>query len=443
MTAQRNMGDRSVLYFAYGSNMEPAVLEKACPGHRIVGPARLEDHRLAFTRKSRIWQAGVADVVPFNGAEVWGVLVELDEGCLSALDRKEGRAIAAYERAILEVTVDGERTAAVTYTVVEKAATEIPPSQEYCLTLIEAARHWGLPDRYLQFLERIPRLDHEGFRQGHVVLPTMDRTNASGIGIVTLPASARPPLIKRFRRRHIVAVSYLGRVAPAEVTYASDVAEGSCEMDQTIRSALGIAGRRCYGDIVQVNLVLGWRSIFYASKARTLTLALHRPSLNDSEKQICVVETKNTALIGVTEGDHITIQVIVGDAVHGYRLRKASRRVFSGSSPTVRRGGADVAYPDSKEFYLDLDGRLELGLAADVVDIPVLIRADLWRLFLSRALTYGATLFIGLLAVPELTERIGSELGFDAFASLLAGVALAIILTVALTLVDFRGRTRY
>ena len=37
----------TVTYFAYGSNMAPNVMARLCPRHRCLGPARLDDHRLA------------------------------------------------------------------------------------------------------------------------------------------------------------------------------------------------------------------------------------------------------------------------------------------------------------------------------------------------------------------------------------------------------------
>lgn len=61
-------------YFAYGSNMDEEVMQACCPAHRFFGAARLDDHRLAFTRRSVRTETGVAYVVPDTGQAVWGVL---------------------------------------------------------------------------------------------------------------------------------------------------------------------------------------------------------------------------------------------------------------------------------------------------------------------------------------------------------------------------------
>src|SRR4030095_9407406 len=38
----------AMLYFAYGSDLDPAEMKAMCPGHHVVGLALLADHRLGF-----------------------------------------------------------------------------------------------------------------------------------------------------------------------------------------------------------------------------------------------------------------------------------------------------------------------------------------------------------------------------------------------------------
>jgi len=53
------------LYFGYGSNLDEERLHIHCPSARLVGIARLADHRLAFSIESKnTWHGGVADVRP-------------------------------------------------------------------------------------------------------------------------------------------------------------------------------------------------------------------------------------------------------------------------------------------------------------------------------------------------------------------------------------------
>jgi gamma-glutamylcyclotransferase len=142
-------------YFAYGSNMSAQAMQDACPGHRLIGRARLPGHRLAFTRRSVRTGSGVADILADPGSSVWGVLYELSDEDLDGLDEKEG-AGWAYDR--LKVRVfgdDGSPHDAVAYVVIEKSSEEIPPSARYARQLIDAGRERGLSEEYLDAVSRL------------------------------------------------------------------------------------------------------------------------------------------------------------------------------------------------------------------------------------------------------------------------------------------------
>ncbi|MBQ8756280.1 MAG: gamma-glutamylcyclotransferase, partial [Lentisphaeria bacterium] len=70
------------LYFAYGSNMNPARMAKRCPGAIDLGGAVLRNHRVA----ERLY----ADIDFVEGAETEGVLYVITEEHLRKLDRYEG-----------------------------------------------------------------------------------------------------------------------------------------------------------------------------------------------------------------------------------------------------------------------------------------------------------------------------------------------------------------
>ena len=71
-----------ILYFAYGMNTNLTQMAQRCPAARCLGPAVLPDYRFRF--------AGCADVVPDANSSVDGVLWQLTEDCLAALDVLEG-----------------------------------------------------------------------------------------------------------------------------------------------------------------------------------------------------------------------------------------------------------------------------------------------------------------------------------------------------------------
>jgi gamma-glutamylcyclotransferase (GGCT)/AIG2-like uncharacterized protein YtfP len=143
-------------YFAYGSNMDEQDMRGRCPGSRPLGSARLDGHRLAFTRRSIRSATGVADVLPTPGHTVWGAVYELDEDEFEVLDRKEGVGWA-YVREQKRVTLiaDGSVRDAVVYTVLDKEPEEVPPSRAYLDRLIAAATRLGLPHAYVVDLQAV------------------------------------------------------------------------------------------------------------------------------------------------------------------------------------------------------------------------------------------------------------------------------------------------
>lgn len=66
-----------MIYFAYGSNLDPAQMAERCPDSPFLAVARLDDHRLDFPRRSPIRRCAVASVVPSPGAVVWGGLYRM------------------------------------------------------------------------------------------------------------------------------------------------------------------------------------------------------------------------------------------------------------------------------------------------------------------------------------------------------------------------------
>ncbi|MBI5711454.1 MAG: gamma-glutamylcyclotransferase [Candidatus Eisenbacteria bacterium] len=154
-----------MLYFAYGSNLDPEQMRERCPRHRVVGLAALHDHRLVFPLFSNRWGGGVASVQPAHIATVWGMLFELDDDDLRALDgyegfRAEGDPHNIYDR--VQVTVelvrpdDGSvprRIRVATY--LAHPANPQPPSRRYLDAILRGARHHRLPEEYLAALAAV------------------------------------------------------------------------------------------------------------------------------------------------------------------------------------------------------------------------------------------------------------------------------------------------
>ena len=85
------------LYFAYGSNLNQTRMKKRCPGSFVWARARLQDYQLLFGGYSETWDGAVANVVPWDGHYVDGVIYKVTSDDIRRLDRAEGHP-RAYKR---------------------------------------------------------------------------------------------------------------------------------------------------------------------------------------------------------------------------------------------------------------------------------------------------------------------------------------------------------
>lgn len=148
-----------VHYFAYGSNMNPAQMAARCPAHRVIGLAALREYQLVFPLYSNEWEGGVGSVQRHHGGTVWGVLFDLSESDLAALDQFEGFRGPGDEHNVFDRTQftvelvrpdDGSfprRVRADAY--VARPSNPSPPSRRYLDTILEGARHHRLPEEYV------------------------------------------------------------------------------------------------------------------------------------------------------------------------------------------------------------------------------------------------------------------------------------------------------
>ena len=101
------------------------------------------------------------DIISDPEDEVWGVIYQIDELDLGKLDRAEGckpgRTDSAYRRVERMVFEDGDREkphTVATYEVVAKSGPYLT-NQDYKNFFIRGARHWRLPDPYIERLDAV------------------------------------------------------------------------------------------------------------------------------------------------------------------------------------------------------------------------------------------------------------------------------------------------
>jgi hypothetical protein len=80
---------------------------------------------------------------------------------------------------------------------------------------------------------------------------------------------------------------------------------------------------------------------------------------------------------------------------------------------------------------------------SELVNVPVMVGPDLSRLFSSRLLFYGATVFLAGAALWPLVDQAASQLDLSKWIALLITVMLSFGLTAVFALFDIRGRVRY
>ena len=145
-----------MLYFAYGSNMDPCQMRRRCPTSRFEGTAILLDHKLEFTLRSRRRRCGVANVVPTLNSAVFGVLYRINGSHdWKVLDRAEGfsplhKRRNTYVRRMCQVQKQSgypNKVRAFIYVgPLEKSP--LLPSKAYLKQMIAGIDRWGLPESY-------------------------------------------------------------------------------------------------------------------------------------------------------------------------------------------------------------------------------------------------------------------------------------------------------
>jgi gamma-glutamylcyclotransferase (GGCT)/AIG2-like uncharacterized protein YtfP len=152
------------LVFAYGSLTNRKEIEKtlkedgAEKDYVVLGIGKLDKHRLAFTKESYKWKGGVLDVIASEHDYVLGLVLEVSNRALRAIDRREGVSVGAYERETVRVEIGEEFMEAIVYTVVNKVPNGVKASEEYVNKVEAGMKEEGFPEEYINkyLLGKVP-----------------------------------------------------------------------------------------------------------------------------------------------------------------------------------------------------------------------------------------------------------------------------------------------
>ncbi|UYN98987.1 MAG: gamma-glutamylcyclotransferase [Devosia sp.] len=149
-----------MLYFAYGSNMDPVQMRERCPGSAFAGIGMLQGHGLCFPRYSIARKCGAASYEADPARNLWGVVYRMTESDFVRLDGNEdyrpdrAPALNSYNRLEIDVLMANVPTRVHTYLANPQDGVH-SPSAAYLRHLQEGARHHGLPEDYRLLLERL------------------------------------------------------------------------------------------------------------------------------------------------------------------------------------------------------------------------------------------------------------------------------------------------
>jgi len=145
-------------YFAYGSNMAAARLQRRIPSAERIGVASLPGHRLVFRVASTKDGSGKCDACPTgNGDLLLGVLYRMDPAEKPILDRYEGTGVE-YRDAWLEVELGGgEKVEALIY-LGTNLDPDLRPYSWYVEHVIRGAEENCLPHDYIATIRAVPTM---------------------------------------------------------------------------------------------------------------------------------------------------------------------------------------------------------------------------------------------------------------------------------------------
>ncbi len=147
-------------YFAYGSNMSVSQMKnRGCANYKLIGPAKLNNHKFVYSGSSPNWEMkGTANIIEDNGSEVWGVLFDVTDHCLSRLDTYEHVPVRRNRKKVSVSDLESQKHDAIVYTL----NTDLEfnnPSEEYHSQILSSAEEVGLPRDYIETLHKLKKTE--------------------------------------------------------------------------------------------------------------------------------------------------------------------------------------------------------------------------------------------------------------------------------------------
>lgn len=423
--------------------MDLDTIREHAPSAKKIGRARLSDYRLRFSRRSIRTGTGVADIVQALGFTVVGVLFEIDETDWGVIQKKEGLHLEkpAYREIVVKTYSYDEKKnrQAVAFQVVEPETLEQVPSASYIGNIRDRVHELDEPN-YAEFIDwlydRSLNISEPPLRDELLVAPTRRRWRTRGRYIIRMNTDTA----SNFKAKREAAIEFQDKIAVADVQIDNAVPLGQCEIDQNLRHTLGIHGLDTYGHVVKLNPLESSQRLFRILQPRTLSLSVYRTNWSDSEKRICILHPKNLSLLGLKEGEHVTMEYAHRDDDNLVRISMIRIRAFT----SEKRKDQERDYPAVDKVYLDRECRDELGMSSDItryMGYPVIVRPSIRHLFRRRLAIYGVTFFLGISSLGTVASMFMPNIASPVRGVIAVGVA--VIATLVVVLADLRSSVKY
>lgn len=142
-------------YFAYGSNMSTEFIREYCPSARFIMRAKLPNFNVQFRYQSEEFGGGISSIIEAPGDMVNGVMYEIDENELLALDILESVPQGLYRRDTFQVFgEDGAWHHADLYRVSNPSG-PYTPSRQYVGYMVAGAKEHHIDPAYTAKLESL------------------------------------------------------------------------------------------------------------------------------------------------------------------------------------------------------------------------------------------------------------------------------------------------
>ena len=144
-------------YFAYGSNMSTEYIRDYIPSARFVMRAFLPNFHIEFRRYSEDLQGGISSIIEAPGEMIRGVLYDVEESELIAMDILEDVPQGVYLREPFFVLgEDGNWYHADLYRVAHPDG-PYTPSKKYVDFMVAGAKEHGIEPEYTAKLIQLRR----------------------------------------------------------------------------------------------------------------------------------------------------------------------------------------------------------------------------------------------------------------------------------------------